>query len=181
MRLLLREEDRAVWTGIRDSCFSLFFFHIILLAAAFLYVQTTPRTHTPPFYDVKLVGQPAEPTALPQASQSANQASAPQRAAKTLPKGKKSVSRARKAPAVKGAMPELARLAEETGSRGTGAVGSAPGSSERDDGLRDCREHPATGLQIRLLPRSGSRQDKPQLETAAGRSRCEGQGDILNQ
>ena len=87
-----------------------FFLHGIILAAALLYLYATPKTHLPPSYNVKLVGLPAEPAQLPQASQGASQPAPPkQKTAKAAPKVKEAAPKTFKAQAKKGAMPELAK------------------------------------------------------------------------
>lgn len=82
-----------------------FFLHIIFfLAAVFLYFTVKPRIYVPPFYEVKLVGQPADQTVLPQTPPVA-----PKQEVKEAPKpkGKKAAPKEHKA-SKKGVLPELA-------------------------------------------------------------------------
>ena len=88
--------------------------HAIFFAAALLYLQAIPKKYTPPFYEVKLVGQPTESPEIPIAPLVASQPAPPKQEVKTAPKKaapkeKKAAPKTLKAPAKKGAMPELAR------------------------------------------------------------------------
>lgn len=96
------------------AAFFSFFLHGILLAAALLYLHATPKKHLPPFYDVKLVGPPAEPAELPQTPPVASQPAPPKQAAKAAPKGKKAAPKVRMAASKKGAMPELSEKKQKT-------------------------------------------------------------------
>ncbi len=90
------------------AAFFSFFLHGILLAAALLYLHATPKTHLPPFYDVKLVGQPAAPAELPQTPPRAGQPAPSKQVAKASPKkGKKSAPKAYKAQAKKSVLPKV--------------------------------------------------------------------------
>jgi TonB family protein len=89
-----------------------FILHAIFFAAALLYLHAIPKKYTPPFYEVKLVGQPTEAPELPKAPLATSQPAPPKQAkqeAKASPKGKKAAPKTLKAPARKSAMPELAR------------------------------------------------------------------------
>ena len=100
------------------AVFFSFFLHAAVVAAALLlYMTVTPKVYVPPFYEVKLVGAPAEIAPLPQATQSPPSMEAPPKteapappkptAKKALPKLKKGPPKATKALSKKGAMPEL--------------------------------------------------------------------------
>jgi len=99
------QSGQEFWT----AAFFSFFLHVMFLAAALLYVNVTPKKYSPPFYQVKLVSQPAEPTELPQAPSGGGKPAPPQREVKAAPKEKKAAPKALKAPAKGDAMPELAR------------------------------------------------------------------------
>lgn len=94
---------------LRAAAFFSFFLHGIFLAAALLYLYATPKTHLPPFYNVKLVGLPAVPAERPQAPPGASQPAPPKQKATAAPKGKKAAPETFKAQAKKDAMPELAK------------------------------------------------------------------------
>lgn len=97
------------------AVFFSFFLHAAVVAAALLlYTVVTPKAYVPPFYEVKLVGQPAETAPLPQAAPTpppmeAPKTEAPRKPAekKAQPKAKKASHRAVKAAVKKGAIPEL--------------------------------------------------------------------------
>ena len=91
------------------AAFFSFFLHGIILATALLYLHATPKMHLPPFYDVKLVGPPAEPAERLQAPSGTSQPTPPKQKAKAAPKEKKAAPETFKATAKKGAMPELAK------------------------------------------------------------------------
>jgi outer membrane biosynthesis protein TonB len=91
-----------------------FMLHAIFLAAALFYLQTNLKKYSPPFYEVKLVGQPAESSELPKAPPVAGQPAPPKQKAmaalkKAAPHAKKAAPKTLKATAKKGAMPELAK------------------------------------------------------------------------
>ncbi|HSQ78692.1 MAG TPA: TonB family protein [Nitrospirota bacterium] len=86
-----------------------FILHVIFFAATLLYLHANPKKYTPPFYDVKLVGQPTEAPALPKATLVASQPAPPKQEAKAAPKAKKAAPKTFKAQAKKGDMPELAK------------------------------------------------------------------------
>jgi len=86
-----------------------FILHVVFFAATLLYLHANPKKYTPPFYDVKLVGQPAEAPELPKAPLVASQPAPPKQEAKAAPKAKKAAPKTFKAQAKKGAMPELAK------------------------------------------------------------------------
>ncbi len=89
------------------AVFFSFFLHVILLLiAVFLYVNIAARTYIPPFYEVKLVGQPMEPTALAPTPPGVPQQTPPKQEPKR-PAVKKASQKAPTAHARKGAMPEL--------------------------------------------------------------------------
>jgi len=95
---------------LTEAVFFSFILHgIVLLAAVFLFLNVTPRTYVPPFYQVKLVGLPPE-TAAPSQVQPAP----PQEAAKPAAKAKKAPAKAHKATAKKGALPELTPSKQKT-------------------------------------------------------------------
>jgi TonB family protein len=110
-----------------------FILHAIFFAAALLYLQAIPKKYIPPFYEVKLVGQPTEAPELPKTPLAASQPAPPKQQAKAMPKAKKAAPRTLKATAKKNAMPELARTPqkpvpeepEETGQPST-AAGETP-------------------------------------------------------
>ncbi len=104
------------------AVFFSFFLHAAVVAAALLlYTVVTPKAYVPPFYEVKLVGLPAEIAPLPQAVQSPPSMEAPTPEApktkapappkptvkKALLKAKKASHKAVKAAAKKGTIPEL--------------------------------------------------------------------------
>ncbi len=90
------------------AVFFSFFFHVILLLiAVFLYVHIVAKTYIPPFYEVKLVGQPIEQTALAPTPPGVPLQAPPKPEVKAAPASKKAAQKALKAPARKGAMPEL--------------------------------------------------------------------------
>ncbi len=101
---------------LTEAVFFSFFLHLlVLLAAVFLYLNVTPRTYVPPFYEVKLVGLLAEPSALPQTPSGGAAPALPKQEAKRAAlKGKKAAHKERKAPAKKGALPELAGRKQKT-------------------------------------------------------------------
>jgi outer membrane biosynthesis protein TonB len=87
--------------------FSLFL-HVVFFLAAFLLYTVTPRTFSPPFYSVKLVGLPSEQSAPPsgpvaEQKQPVKPAEAPK------PKGKKSAGR-HVAAEKKNNLPDLASI-----------------------------------------------------------------------
>jgi outer membrane biosynthesis protein TonB len=86
-----------------------FFLHVIIFAAVFLYLHATPKKYFPPFYQVKLVGLPAEPSQFPQTPAGGSQPAPPKPEVKAAPKGKKAAPHERTAAAKKGAMPEMTR------------------------------------------------------------------------
>jgi TonB family protein len=94
------------------SVFFSFFLHTALIVLALvLYTAVTPKVHIPPFYEVKLVGQPVEIAPAPPAA--AQQPPAPKAEpapvrAKPQPKVTK-VPKPVKAAPKKGDMPELSR------------------------------------------------------------------------
>ncbi len=98
-----------------------FFLHAILLAAAFFFVQVSPKKSVPLFYEVKLVG-PQGPTEIPQATPESHPA--PVQKAKALPKAKKAAPKEKraspktpkatlKAKAGKSPMPEMVKPAQK--------------------------------------------------------------------
>ena len=100
------------------AVFFSFFLHAAVVAAALLlYMTVTPKVYVPPFYEVKLVGAPAEIAPLPQATPSPASMEAPKTEAppkktakKVLAKSKKATvkaAKAAKAAVKKGAIPEL--------------------------------------------------------------------------
>ena len=96
------------------AVFFSFFLHAAVVAAAlFLYMAAAPKAYVPPFYEVKLVGLPAEITPAPQAAPSPPPMEMPKteapkpKAEKAQPKLKKGSIKAPKALSKKGAMPEL--------------------------------------------------------------------------
>jgi TonB family protein len=86
--------------------FSFFMHAAIVVAALFLTLVAAPKIHMPPFYEVKLVGQPVEETAAA-APPLAPPAAPPGEKAK--PKTKQSAPRPIKAAPNKGALPEFDR------------------------------------------------------------------------
>jgi hypothetical protein len=96
------------------SIFS-FILHSIVLAAALLYLHATPKKYSPPFYEVKLVGQPVESTQIPQAPLAGNLPAPPKQEVKAPPKAKekKGAPKAQRAAAKKGAMPALTLPAQK--------------------------------------------------------------------
>ncbi len=93
------------------AVFFSFILHVIILCAAVLLaVNVAPRKYTPPFYEVKLVGQPADLAVQPPAPQAPAPAPPlPRRKESKAPlKAKKAAPKARKAEPKKGAMPSLA-------------------------------------------------------------------------
>jgi TolA protein len=95
-----------------------FMLHAIFLAAALFYLQTNLKKYTPPFYEVKLVGQPSGSPELPKTPLVASQPAAPKQKAKPAPKkaalkAKKAAPKTLKATAKKSAMPELARPSQK--------------------------------------------------------------------
>jgi TonB family protein len=86
-----------------------FFLHVIIFSAVIVYLHATPKRYFPPFYQVKLVGLPAEPAEFPQAPGGGGQPAPPKQGVKAAPKGKKTAQSERPAAVKKGAMPELAR------------------------------------------------------------------------
>jgi len=91
------------------AAFFSFFLHMLLLAAVLLYVNVTPKKYFPPFYEVKLVSQPSEPTDIPPAPPKGGQPASPHPEVKAAPKEKKAPPKSIKAPPKATAMPELAR------------------------------------------------------------------------
>ncbi len=95
-----------------------FMLHAIFLAAALFYLQTNLKKYTPPFYEVKLVGQPSQSPELPKTPAVASQPAPPKQEAraapkKAAPKGKKAVPKTHIAAARKGAMPELSKPSQK--------------------------------------------------------------------
>jgi periplasmic protein TonB len=88
------------------AVFFSFFMHAAIVAAAlFIALAVSPKVYVPPFYEVKLVGQPAgEAVAAGPAPPLA-----PPVAEKAKPKTRKSAPRPPKAALNKGALPELSR------------------------------------------------------------------------
>jgi outer membrane biosynthesis protein TonB len=126
------------------SVFS-FTLHSIFLAAVLFYLHAAPKKYTPPFYEVKLVGQPAESLQVPQAPPSENQPATPKQAAKAAPKakGKKEAPQARKATAIKSAVPALVKpqkpatpTPEETVSAQPPAQAGAPSNEAAGPGAK---------------------------------------------
>jgi TonB family protein len=99
------------------AVFFSFFIHAAIVAAAlFLYMAAAPKKYVPPFYNVKLVGLPADiaPTPVPQTAPLPPPLETPKtktaekpKAEKAQPKSKRSSSKAAKATSKKGAMAEL--------------------------------------------------------------------------
>jgi TonB family protein len=90
------------------AVFFSFFLHAALIAIAlFLYMAVTPKINVPPFYQVKLVGLPAESPPAP-AEETQKAESKPQQLAK------KSASKPTKAALPKAAMPELLQQKPKT-------------------------------------------------------------------
>lgn len=115
-----------------------FILHVIFFAAALLYLHAIPKKYTPPFYEVKLVGQPTESPEPPKAPLAASQPAPPKKAkqeSKPAPKGKKAAPKTLKMQATKGTMPELAKPPqkpvpaepEESVQPPTAARGTTPG------------------------------------------------------
>lgn len=112
-----------------------FMLHAIFLAAALFYLQTNLKKYTPPFYEVKLVGQPSGSRELPKTPPVASQPAAPKQ--KTKAALKKAAPKTLKATAKKSAMPELARpplkpvpeKPEETGQSPAAARETPPAGS----------------------------------------------------
>lgn len=99
---------------LTEAVFFSFFLHVlVLLAAIFLYLNVTPRIYVPPFYEVKLVGLPADSPTLPQ-TPSGGAALPKQETKKAASKGKKAAHKERKAPSKKGALPQLAGPKQKT-------------------------------------------------------------------
>jgi TonB family protein len=95
-----------------------FLLHVLVaLAAFFLTMMATPKTRVPPFYQVKLVGRPADLSQASPAGEAAPAAPAkeampkteqsPQKAQKAAPKPKKTAPAPQKALPKKGVMSEL--------------------------------------------------------------------------
>jgi TonB family protein len=83
------------------AVFFSFFLHAALVAIAlFLYMAVTPKINVPPFYQVKLVGLPAESPPVPAEETQKAESKPQQLAKKTAPKPTKAVP-------PKAAMPEL--------------------------------------------------------------------------
>ncbi len=90
------------------AVFFSFFIHAAVVAfALFLYMAVTPKVKVPPFYQVKLVGLPAEPQAAPvqETAPPARKEEAPP----AQPKAKRAEPKPAKAAPTKGAMPEFTR------------------------------------------------------------------------
>jgi hypothetical protein len=88
--------------------FSSFLHAIILFAAIFLNMSTTPKKYVPPAYQVNLVGAPVDIPPAPSASPSASAAApVPKHVEKPAPKTITVPQRVAKAAPTKGAMPEL--------------------------------------------------------------------------
>ncbi len=97
-----------------------FLLHLILLAAAFFVLHPSLKKYSPPFYEVKLVGQPAESAGPPQ-TPAASQPAPPK---PTAPAAQKRTKAAPKAHGKKAAMPELAKQPQKPS---PAAVGEMPG------------------------------------------------------
>ncbi len=90
------------------AVFFSFFIHAAVIALAlFLYMAMTPKVKVPPFYQVKLVGLPAEsrPAPVQEAAPPAQKAETPP----AQPKAKKTTPQLTKAAPAKSAMPEFSR------------------------------------------------------------------------
>ncbi len=94
----------------RAIIFSFFLHVIVALAAIFLYIAAVPKIYVPPFYQVKLVGQPADLSQPPQKEEPA-----PEKP-KTTQKAKKSALKAKRAALKKGELPELSRQKQKPAS-----------------------------------------------------------------
>jgi outer membrane biosynthesis protein TonB len=95
-----------------------FMLHAIFFTAALFYLQAIPKKYTPPFYEVKLVGQPSGSPELPKTPLAASQPAPPKQKAQAAPKkaalkAKKAAPKTLKATAKKSAMPELARPSQK--------------------------------------------------------------------
>jgi len=105
------------------AVFFSFFLHAALVAIAlFLYMAVTPKINVPPFYQVKLVGLPAESPPVP-AEETQKAESKPQQLAK------KSAPKPTKAVPPKAAMPELLQQKPKTTKPETAQEAQEPVSS----------------------------------------------------
>jgi TolA protein len=94
----------------RAIVFSFFLHVIVALAAVFLYIAAVPKLYMPPFYQVKLVGQPADLSQPPLKEEPApEKPKAEEKAKKAAPKAKRAASK-------KGALPELSRQKQKPAS-----------------------------------------------------------------
>jgi protein TonB len=87
----------------RAIVFSFFLHVIVALAAVFLYIAAVPKLYMPPFYQVKLVGLPADLSQPP-----LKEEPAPEKP-KAAEKAKKAAPKAKRTAPKKGALPELSR------------------------------------------------------------------------
>lgn len=88
--------------------FSFFIHAAIIVAALFLYMAASPKVYVPPFYNVKLVGLPAETAPAPVQQTAPLPPPTPKEEKKAEPKkGQKAAPKAARITAKKGAMPEL--------------------------------------------------------------------------
>ncbi len=117
------------------AVFFSFFLHAAIVAIAlFLYVAVTPKINVPPFYQVKLVGLPAESPPAPAEETQKAESKPPQLAKKTAPKPAKAAPPKAAMPEFlqqkpKPTKPESAPAEEETAPSTSGAS-KAGGKSE---------------------------------------------------
>jgi len=89
--------------------FSFILHVLVMLAAVFLYISGPPKVYIPPFYQVKLVGQPADLTQAPPGETPPAPPKEEPKKPKAVQKAKKAALKARKAVPKKGALPELSQ------------------------------------------------------------------------
>ncbi len=124
------------------SVFFSFFLHAALIVLALIfYTAMAPKVYLPPFYEVKLVGQPAESAPAP-APASAPPLAKPE-PAPPQPKVKIAAPKPASKPLNKSAMPELAaqktkpsqKASGQGGKDGTGQAGSGRTGQARAEGI----------------------------------------------
>jgi len=120
--------------------FSCIIHTLIVFAALFVAMTVVPKVQVPPYYQVKLVGQPADLTPAPQAAQPpAPPAEEPKKEPvpqklKAIPKARKAASRIGKsASSVKTSLPELSTQTAKPSSEQATPAGPSLGKPKQSD------------------------------------------------
>jgi protein TonB len=112
MRLHSRQQIGQSGNELVLTVFFSFFLHAALVVFALVfYTVVAPKAHVPPFYEVKLVGQPAEtkPAPAPEPPPPAPKEEPAPPEVKPRPKAKKAATKPEKKALKKDAVPELSR------------------------------------------------------------------------